>query len=71
MFIEAIKRTAPVPIEFKPLSEDTDDYYHTEDKRIAIREGMSEVQTVLAVIHEVAHSLLHKVKKKKSCKHSP
>ncbi|MDU6975413.1 MAG: YodL domain-containing protein [Clostridiales bacterium] len=59
VFIEAIKRTAPVPIEFKPLSEDTDGYYHTEDKRIAIREGMSEVQTVSAVIHEVAHSLLH------------
>ncbi len=58
-FIEAIKRTAPVPIEIKPLPEDTDGYYHTEDKRIAIREGMSEIQTVSAAIHEVAHSLLH------------
>lgn len=58
-FMEAIKRTAPVPIEIKPLPEDTDGYYHTEDKRIAIREGMSEVQTVSAAIHEVAHSLLH------------
>lgn len=59
MFMEAIKRTAPVPIEIKPLPENTDGYYHTEDKRIAIREGMSEVQTVSAAIHEVAHSLLH------------
>jgi len=58
-FMEAIKRTAPVPIEMKPLPEDTDGYYHTEDKRIALREGMSEVQTVSAAIHEVAHSLLH------------
>lgn len=58
-FMEAIKRTAPVPIEIKPLPEDTDGYYHTEDKRIALREGMSEVQTVSAAIHEVAHSLLH------------
>lgn len=59
VFMEAIKRTAPVPIEIKPLPENTDGYYHTEDKRIAIREGMSEVQTVSAAIHEVAHSLLH------------
>ena len=59
VFMEAIKRTAPVPIEIKPMAEDTDGYYHIEDKRIAIREGMSEVQTVSAAIHEVAHSLLH------------
>lgn len=59
VFMEAIKRTAPVPIEIKPMPDNTDGYYHTEDKRIAIREGMSEVQTVSAAIHEVAHSLLH------------
>jgi antirestriction protein ArdC len=59
VFMEVIKRTAPVPIEIKPLPEDTDGYYHTEDKRITIREGMSEVQTISAAIHEVAHSLLH------------
>ena len=59
IFMEAIKRTAPVPIEIKPMSNTTDGYYHTEEKRIAIREGMSEVQTVSAGIHEVAHSLLH------------
>jgi len=59
VFIEAIKRTAPVPIAFEPMASNTDGYYHTEDKRIAIREGMSEVQTVSAAIHEVAHSLLH------------
>lgn len=57
--MEAVKRTASVPIEIKPMSEDTDGYYHIEDKRIAIREGMSEVQTISAAIHEVAHSLLH------------
>ena len=59
VFMEAVKRTTPVPIEIKPMSEDTDGYYHIEDKRIAIREGMSEVQTISAAIHEVAHSLLH------------
>ena len=59
VFMEAIKRTAPVPIEIMPLTKDTDGYYHTEEKRIAIREGMSEVQTISAAIHEVAHSLLH------------
>ncbi len=65
MFMEAIKRTAPVPIEIKPLPDNTDGYYLTEEKRIAIREGMSEVQTVSAAIHEVAHSLLHNREMKK------
>lgn len=65
VFMEAIKRTAPVPMEIMPLPNDTDGYYHTEEKRIAIREGMSEVQTVSAVIHEVAHSLLHNRKMEK------
>lgn len=59
VFMEAVKRTAPVPLEIKPMSNTTDGYYHIEDKRIAIREGMSEVQTISAAIHEVAHSLLH------------
>ena len=59
VFMEAIKRTAPVPLEIMPLPKDTDGYYHTEEKRIAIREGMSGAQTVSATIHEVAHSLLH------------
>ena len=59
VFMEAIKRTAPVAIAFEPMASNTDGYYHTEDKRIAIREGMSEVQTVSSAIHEVAHSLLH------------
>lgn len=59
VFMEAIKRTAPVPIEITSLPKDTDGYYHTEEKRIAIREDMSEVQTVSATIHEVVHSLLH------------
>ncbi len=59
VFMEAIKRTAPVPIKIMPLPKDTDGYYHTEEKRITIREGMSEVQTVSAAIHEVAHSLFH------------
>lgn len=59
VFMEAIKRTAPVPIEIMSMPHNTDGYYHMEDKRIAIREGMSEVQTISAAIHEVAHSLLH------------
>lgn len=59
LFMEAIKRTAPVPIFLEKMPDDTDGYYHIEDKHIAIREGMSEVQTISATIHEVAHSILH------------
>lgn len=58
-FIEALRRSAPVPMEFEPMSADTDGYFSSERQRIAIREGMSEVQTVSAAVHEIAHSKLH------------
>ena len=54
---------APVPIEFEPMAENMDGYFSSEQQRIAIREGMSEVQTVSAAVHETAHSKLHDPKK--------
>ncbi len=62
-FLEALRRSAPVPIEFEPMAESMDGYFSSEQQRIAIREGMSEVQTVSAAVHEVAHSKLHDPKK--------
>ena len=62
-FLEAVRRAAPVPIEFEPMAADTDGYFSSGQQRIAIREGMSEVQTVSAAVHEVAHSKLHDPKK--------
>ena len=62
-FVEALRRSAPVPIEFEAMAENMDGYFSSEQQRIAIREGMSEVQTVSATIHEVAHSKLHDPKK--------
>lgn len=58
-FMEALKRTSPVPIEIKLITNGADGYYHLEDKTISIREGMSEVQTISATVHEIAHSMLH------------
>ena len=62
-FMEALRRSAPVPIEFEPMAENMDGYFSSEQQRIAIREGMSEVQTVSAAVHETAHSKLHDPKK--------
>ena len=62
-FMEALRRSAPVPIEFEPMDENMDGYFSSEQQRIAIREGMSEVQTVSAAVHETAHSKLHDPKK--------
>ena len=62
-FLEAVRRSAPVPIEFEPMAENMDGYFSSEQQRIAIRDGMSEVQTVSAAVHEVAHSKLHDPKK--------
>ena len=62
-FMEALRRSAPVPIEFEPMDENMDGYFSSEQQRIAIQEGMSEVQTVSAAVHETAHSKLHDPKK--------
>ena len=58
-FLEAVRRSAPVPIEFEPMADNMDGYFSSDQQRIAIRPGMSEVQTVSAAVHEVAHSKLH------------
>ena len=58
VFMEAVKRSAPVPVFMEDLTC-MDGYYNDENRRIAVRTGMSEVQTVCAAIHEIAHSLLH------------
>ena len=62
-FMEALRRSSPVPIEFEPMAENMDGYFSSDQQRIAIREGMSEVQTVSAAVHETAHSKLHDPKK--------
>ena len=49
--MEALRRSAPVPIEFEPMAENMDGYFASDQQRIAIREGMSEVQTVSAAVH--------------------
>lgn len=57
--IEALRRISPVPIAFEEMKASTDGYFSPLEQRIAIRSGMSEVQTISATIHEIAHSLLH------------
>ena len=63
VFLESLRRSAPVPIEIIPIRDGADGYFSLDNQKIAIREGMSEVQTVSAVVHEIAHSKLHNQKK--------
>ena len=58
-FMDALKRVSPVPIEMKPLTNDLDGFFSPSKQSITLREGMSEVQTVCAAVHEIAHSKLH------------
>ena len=58
-FMEALRRVSPVPIEMKPLSNDLDGFFSPSKQSITLRAGMSEVQTVCAAVHEIAHSKLH------------
>ncbi len=58
-FIEALRRSSSVPIEFESMVATMDGYFSAEKHRIAIRPGMSQVQTVAAIVHEIGHSKLH------------
>ena len=63
VFMEALRRSSPVPIEIIPIRDGSDGYFSLDNQKIAIREGMSEVQTVSAVVHEIGHAKLHNQKK--------
>ena len=62
-FFAALEKTSPVPIAFESIEGGAHGYYHLEDKRIAIDEGMSELQTLKTAIHEIAHAKLHAIDK--------
>ena len=60
-FFAALEKTAPVPIGFEKIESGAHGYYHLEEKRIALDEGMSELQTLKTAIHEIAHAKLHDI----------
>ena len=59
VFMEALRRASPVPMEIKPVARDTDGFFSIKAQSITIRAGMSEVQAVCAAVHEIAHAKLH------------
>lgn len=58
-FMAALAQVSPVPIGFGDISGSAHGYYDLKEKRIAVREGMSEQQTLKTLIHEVSHAKLH------------
>lgn len=64
-FFAALEKASPVPVAFENIETGAKGYYHQVDKRIAIDEGMSELQTLKTTIHEIAHARLHDVDKGK------
>ena len=63
VFFDAIKKTSPVPVEFENIRSGARGYYHQVEKRIAIQFGMSEMQNLKTLIHEIAHARLHAIDK--------
>lgn len=59
LFMKAIKAVSPVPIRFDDIEGGAKGYYHTVDKKIVIKRGMSEAQTMKTAVHECCHSILH------------
>jgi len=65
IFMEALRRSSPVPLEMKPLQESMDGFFDPENQSITLRADMSEVQTVSAAIHEITHAKLHNYEKER------
>lgn len=59
LLLEALRKSSPVPIRFAEMHDNVDGVFSQDKQLITIREGMSEAQTVSAVIHEIAHGKLH------------
>lgn len=59
--IAALEKVSPVAIGFEDIKGSAHGYYSLQDKRIAIQEGMSQLQTLKTVIHEIAHAKLHDI----------
>ncbi|MBR2481992.1 MAG: hypothetical protein IKB58_03965, partial [Oscillospiraceae bacterium] len=71
VFMEALRRSSPVPIDIKPIRDGSDGFFSLDDQKITLREGMSEVQTISAAVHEIAHAKLHNNKKLEEPKNAP
>ncbi|MDD5900750.1 MAG: JAB domain-containing protein [Lachnospiraceae bacterium] len=68
VMFEALKQVCPVPVEMEDIKSGAKGYYHQAEKRIALQEGMSEVQTVKTLIHEMAHQKLHDMEQNEQAK---
>ena len=60
-FFKAAELSAPVPVGFEKIAGGSKGYYSQTDKRIAINEGMSELQNIKTLIHETSHAKLHDI----------
>ena len=60
-FFKALEQSSPVPIGFEGIEGGAHGYFHLLDNRIAIQEGMSQLQTIKTAIHEIAHAKLHAI----------
>ena len=59
VLLDAIKEVVPVPVTFENIDSGAKGYYHLEENRIVVQEGMSEAQTVKTLLHEASHQALH------------
>ena len=57
--LNALKEVIPVPVSFEQIDSGAKGFYHLEENRIVVQEGMSEAQTVKTLVHEASHQALH------------
>ena len=58
-FFAALERTSPFAIAFETLDGGAKGRCYYEENRIAIHEGMSELQNIKTAIHEISHATMH------------
>lgn len=53
---------SPVPVEVDRCPGEANGYFSSAENRIVLRPGMSQIQTIKTLVHEIAHAKLHDAK---------
>lgn len=57
--LSGVQKAVNIPVEFEAIRTGAKGYFDSQNQRIAINEGMSDIQTVKTAFHEAAHKFLH------------
>lgn len=63
-FYALLKTISPVPVKEETITDGPKGYYHLVEDYIVVKKGMKAHQKCKTLVHEIAHSILHRLDKK-------